>query len=62
MKEWLRFLKLERFYLNFLEAGYDDLDLMVEHMDSCFPITDEILRDMKVDQVGYRLRILGSLL
>lgn len=60
--DWLAELKLEHLYEAFNEAGYEDIDLIRDHMKSRYPLDESVLRDeIRVCKPGYRLRILGKL-
>jgi ankyrin repeat protein len=62
LREWLRTLKLEELVPKFVEAGFDDYEMIMSQMLSRYPITDEVLtNDIKINKPGYRNRILGKL-
>ena len=55
-------LKMNNFLSGFQKAGYCCLELMLIQMVSKNPITDKILeKDVKIDKIGYRVRILNKL-
>jgi hypothetical protein len=62
IENWLMQLKMNNFLPNFLRGGYYCLELLLVQMISKNPITDKILeRDMNIDKIGYRVRILNKL-
>lgn len=62
IENWLAQLKMTNFLSNFLRAGYYCLELLLVQMASKNPINDSILeKDLKIDKVGYRVRILNKL-
>ena len=61
LDRWLESLSLKGLYQNFIDAGYDDLEEMLEIMDSPWEITQEDLRMIGINKPGYRHRILSKL-
>jgi Ankyrin repeats (3 copies)/SAM domain (Sterile alpha motif)/Ankyrin repeats (many copies) len=62
LREWLRTLKLEELTDMFVDAGFDQYDMILAQMISRYPITDEILmNDIGILKPGHRNRILGKL-
>lgn len=60
--QWLESLSIESSYENFILSGYDNLDFLFKHMDSEYPITDSVLREIGISKKGHRMRLLGALL
>ena len=62
IKDWLRNLKIENYFNNFIQCGYYSIDLLLVQMASSNPLTNEILKDdFKIEKVGYRSRIINKL-
>ena len=62
LKEWLKYLKVEKFLNNFINNGYFSIELLLIQMASSNPITNEILKDeIGIEKVGYRSRIINKL-
>ncbi|CAG9314017.1 unnamed protein product [Blepharisma stoltei] len=60
--DWLDNLKLGDLYSSFEKNGYDDMEMLIAHMYSNYPITDELLETIiGIEKPGYRYRILGKL-
>lgn len=60
--EWLRTLRLEGLHVNFVNAGYDDLETLIAQLSWRRPLNDEVLvRDVGIKKPGYRNRILSKL-
>ena len=62
LKEWLKSLKLDNYFMNFINCGYYSIDLLLMQMVSSNPINNEILKDeIGIQKVGYRSRIINKL-
>jgi len=62
LKEWLKSLKLDNYFMNFINCGYYSIDLLFMQMVSSNPINNEILKDeIGIQKVGYRSRIINKL-
>lgn len=61
LDRWLESLSLKGLLQNFIDAGYEDLEEMLEIMDSPWEITQEDLRVIGINKPGYRHRILSKL-
>lgn len=59
---WLASIKLEEIYDTLLSAGYDDIEMMSEQMQSHMPITTDTLRNIGVKKPGHRARLLAHLM
>ena len=63
LKAWLQTLRLVRWHKNFVEAGYEDLQLIRDLMASPYPLTEAVLtEEVGIHKPGHRYRILGKLL
>lgn len=63
LASWLEELRLGDLHDLFVEAGYDNVEYLREHMLSQYVITDEVLKhDVEVAKPGHRVRVLGKLL
>jgi hypothetical protein len=58
---WLEKYHLEDYYEVLVEAGYEDVHIMVNQMKSPLPISDKTLRDIGVCRPGHRRLILIKL-
>lgn len=59
---WLANLKMEQFIQNFLQNGYQSLDLLLMQMQSKNMLTEKILdEEIGINKIGYRIRILNKL-
>lgn len=58
---WLQSLRLENTYEYLQSNGFDDLDQLVECMKGNTPLTEELLKKIGIEKVGYRLRLLARL-
>lgn len=60
--DWLKEIKMENYLKNFFNSGYYSLYLIYVQM-YCFSPFDEniLLNDIKIDKIGYRLRIMNKL-
>jgi hypothetical protein len=61
LRKWLRAIRLEEIADVLLDAGYDDMEQLTMQMQSSLPITLEMLEEIGVSLIGYRLRFLASL-
>lgn len=61
LREWLIGNRLEIIIETLLEAGYDDIDQLTVQMQSSLPITLEMLEEIGLKQVGFRMRFLAFL-
>ena len=62
LNNWLSYLKLENYLMNFVNSGYHSIDLLLMQMETESPLTTEILRDeIGIDKIGFRSRILNKL-
>lgn len=59
--EWLEKDNLQDLYEVLVEAGYDDVEEMVEQMKSPMPITEESLKKIGVSKPGHCVRLLMRL-
>jgi len=59
--EWLEKDNLQDLYEVLVEAGYDDVEEMVEQMRSPLPISEESLRNIGVSKPGHCVRLLMRL-
>lgn len=56
-------MKLEGLFDKFVNAGYESLNFLTEHMASDYPITDQVLwTEIGIVKPGHRVRILGKLM
>jgi hypothetical protein len=62
LADWLRGIRLEHLATNFEQAGFDELEQLVDVMKSSFRITDELLEEeIGVKKIGHRHRILSRI-
>ena len=62
LEDWLKNLKIENYFNNFIKCGYYSLELLLVQMASSNPITSEILKEeLKIEKIGYRSRIINKL-
>ena len=61
LKQWLVELNLQNYHFLFIKAGFFDLEKMFFVMNSSYPITEEILKDIGIEKIGHRQRILIKL-
>ena len=62
LRKWLENLKIEKYLNNFIDNGYNSIELLLIQMISSNPLTNEILKEeIKIDKVGYRSRIINKL-
>jgi hypothetical protein len=61
LRKWLGALRLEEIADVLLDAGYDDIEQLTMQMQSSLPITLEMLKEIGVSLIGFRLRFLASL-
>ena len=62
LRKWLENLKIEKYLNNFIDNGYNSIELLFIQMISSNPLTNEILKEeIKIDKVGYRSRIINKL-
>jgi hypothetical protein len=58
----LKSIKMEMYYDNFIENGYNSVDLMLLQMLTRQPIDEFLLEEeIKVEKIGYRMRLLSKL-
>ena len=58
---WLKKIKMENYFRNFILNGYFSLDLLLVQTFSKNPLNDNILEEIGIDKLGYRARILNKL-
>jgi Ankyrin repeats (3 copies)/SAM domain (Sterile alpha motif) len=61
LDEWLEKLSLYNTLDNFIENGFVDMDHIMLLMNSSYPITEEILKDIGIKKIGHRQRIIIKL-
>ena len=62
LNNWLKNLKVENYLMNFVSNGYHSLELLLMQMESKNPLTNDILlKDIGIDKIGYRTRIMNKL-
>ncbi len=62
LRKWLENLKIEKYLNNFIDNGYNSIELLLIQMISSNPLTNEILKEeIKIDKIGYRSRIINKL-
>ena len=62
LRKWLENLKVEKYLDNFIDNGYNSIELLLVQMISSNPLTNEILKEeIKIDKIGYRSRIINKL-
>lgn len=61
LKRWLEQLSLGELCVLFEEEGYDELETLFGLMHSSWPINDSVLREIGVQKLGHRHRILARL-
>lgn len=61
LETWLETLSLKEVLGKFTQSGYQDLEDMIEVMNTAWEITAEDLKEIGVDKPGYRHRILSKL-
>jgi ankyrin repeat protein len=62
LRKWLENLKIEKYLYNFIDNGYNSIELLLIQMISSNPLTNEILKEeIKIDKIGYRSRIINKL-
>ena len=62
LEDWIKSLKIENYFNNFIKCGYYSLELLLVQMASSNPLTNEILKDeLKIEKIGYRARIINKL-
>ena len=62
LEDWIKSLKIENYFNNFIKCGYYSLELLLVQMASSNPITSEILKEeLKIEKIGYRSRIINKL-
>jgi len=61
LRSWLDNLGLISLHQTFVDAGFDELDHMLVLMNSAYPITDGVLKEVGVSKQGHRIRILAKL-
>ena len=55
-------MKIEKYLYNFIDNGYNSIELLLIQMISSNPLTNEILKEeIKIDKIGYRSRIINKL-
>ena len=59
--KWLKSIKMEDYFKNFILNGYFSLDLLLVQTFSKNPLNDTILAEMGINKIGYRARILNKL-
>jgi len=58
---WLKKLRLDLIFEQLIEAGYDDLDLLLGQMRSEMPLTLSHLKEIGIEKAGHRVRLLAGL-
>ena len=61
LNNWLRNLKVENYLMNFISNGYHSLELLLVQMESKIPLNENLLKDLGIDKIGYRTRIINKL-
>ena len=59
--EWLERLNLQYLFELLSEAGFDDVDSMIEQMRSPLPITEETLKNIGIEKPGHCIRLVNRL-
>jgi hypothetical protein len=58
---WLERLGLSQYYGLLMDAGYDDIESMVEQMRSPLPLTEDTFRSVGVSKPGHVIRLVLKL-
>jgi SAM domain (Sterile alpha motif) len=58
---WLENIKLEEYYEMLVDAGYDDIQVMVSQMNGPMPISDKNLIEIGLNKPGHRRYLLINL-
>ena len=58
---WLKNIKMEMYLKNFVTNGYYSIDLLFMQTLSKNPLDDNILKEIGIDKLGHRARILNKL-
>lgn len=58
---WLEKRHLEQYYELLVEAGYDDIQVMVSQMNGPLPISDKNLKEIGISKAGHRRHLLIKL-
>ena len=58
---WLTSHQLSHIFENLYSNGFDDLEMLLETMQSSLPLTKEILKEIGISKIGDRLRLLSCL-
>lgn len=58
---WLKKLRLDLIFEQLIDAGYDDLDLLLGQMRSEMPLTLSHLQEIGIEKPGHRTRLLAGL-
>ena len=58
---WLEKIHLEDYYEILVDAGYDDIQVMVQQMNGPMPISDRNLREIGISKPGHRRYLLVNL-
>ena len=62
IKNWLKSIKVDNYFTNFINCGYYSLELLLVQMASSNPINNEILKEeLGIEKIGYRSRIINKL-
>ena len=62
LKNYLKNLKLERYLMNFINNGYYSLDTIFIQMQSKFPLTEKMFKNViGIEKVGHRARLINKL-
>jgi hypothetical protein len=58
---WLERLGLPQYYSLLMEAGYDDIESMVDQMRSPLPLTESTFQSIGISKPGHVIRIVLKL-
>ena len=61
LNNWLKNLKVENYLMNFISNGYHSLELLIVQMESKNPLNDNLLKEIGIDKIGHRTRIINKL-
>lgn len=58
---WLDRMGLQEYYHVLMDAGYDDIDAMIDQMRTPLPIEDSTFRDIGISKPGHVVRVILKL-
>jgi hypothetical protein len=61
LSRWLENLNLGSYYPDFVAVEYEDLESLLNQMNSPYPVTLNELKKIGISKIGHRLRILSKL-